>query len=98
MLIRSLFACTTLFRSCRRLPRNVRQLPRLEKSGVCSTNTLERRTIVVDLISSPPARSIAWALVEFIWQGAFIGAVTALRSEEHTSELQSPCKLVCRLL
>src|SRR5256885_8351418 len=25
-------------------------------------------------------------------------AVAALRSEEHTSELQSPCNLVCRLL
>src|SRR5205807_8279222 len=24
--------------------------------------------------------------------------VTSLRSEEHTSELQSPCNLVCRLL
>src|SRR5256885_4742915 len=24
--------------------------------------------------------------------------VVAIRSEEHTSELQSPCKLVCRLL
>src|SRR5256885_9661393 len=26
------------------------------------------------------------------------GVVTAQRSEEHTSELQSPCNLVCRLL
>src|SRR2546426_8689426 len=26
------------------------------------------------------------------------GAVSARRSEEHTSELQSPCNLVCRLL
>src|SRR2546426_5726045 len=26
------------------------------------------------------------------------GAFAALRSEEHTSELQSPCNLVCRLL
>src|SRR2546426_4882856 len=26
------------------------------------------------------------------------GAVAHLRSEEHTSELQSPCNLVCRLL
>src|SRR5256885_5213927 len=26
------------------------------------------------------------------------GASDALRSEEHTSELQSPCNLVCRLL
>src|SRR5256885_2559235 len=25
-------------------------------------------------------------------------AITARRSEEHTSELQSPCNLVCRLL
>src|SRR5256885_9881704 len=29
--------------------------------------------------------------------GAFVGVLLA-RSEEHTSELQSPCKLVCRLL
>src|SRR5256885_3740630 len=26
------------------------------------------------------------------------GALTGYRSEEHTSELQSPCNLVCRLL
>src|SRR2546426_8554492 len=29
---------------------------------------------------------------------AFEGAIQAGRSEEHTSELQSPCNLVCRLL
>src|SRR5256885_3162734 len=29
---------------------------------------------------------------------AFDGFDTGLRSEEHTSELQSPCNLVCRLL
>src|SRR5256885_12876468 len=29
--------------------------------------------------------------------GPFVGQ-TAYRSEEHTSELQSPCNLVCRLL
>src|SRR5256885_13334172 len=27
-----------------------------------------------------------------------VAGSTALRSEEHTSELQSPCNLVCRLL
>src|SRR5205807_8905794 len=32
-------------------------------------------------------------------QGAFVQKRSALmRSEEHTSELQSPCNLVCRLL
>src|SRR2546426_7203019 len=29
---------------------------------------------------------------------ALMGAIAGLRSEEHTSELQSPCNLVCRLL
>src|SRR2546426_7100421 len=38
-----------------------------------------------------------------IWRGADAAATgidraTADRSEEHTSELQSPCNLVCRLL
>src|SRR5205807_10589302 len=30
--------------------------------------------------------------------GQVTGALSSTRSEEHTSELQSPCKLVCRLL
>src|SRR5256885_5501547 len=32
----------------------------------------------------------------FLWQG--ISIEKSFRSEEHTSELQSPCNLVCRLL
>src|SRR2546426_12771882 len=31
-------------------------------------------------------------------QAAGVGAIEGTRSEEHTSELQSPCNLVCRLL
>src|SRR5256885_9014033 len=31
-------------------------------------------------------------------QAPFTGGEDGLRSEEHTSELQSPCNLVCRLL
>src|SRR3989454_3718597 len=31
-------------------------------------------------------------------QGSLTGTHNYLRSEEHTSELQSPCNLVCRLL
>src|SRR5256885_9327634 len=34
----------------------------------------------------PPSRMARWL------------AIAAVRSEEHTSELQSPCNLVCRLL
>src|SRR5256885_12011109 len=33
-----------------------------------------------------------------IMPGAIDGAIGSGRSEEHTSELQSPCNLVCRLL
>src|SRR5256885_13326308 len=33
------------------------------------------------------------------WRGKLAGAISVgIRSEEHTSELQSPCNLVCRLL
>src|SRR5688500_7318644 len=36
--------------------------------------------------------------VFFLNSASFIGMIIVLRSEEHTSELQSPCNLVCRLL
>src|SRR5256885_10761353 len=32
------------------------------------------------------------------WRGAVAAHAQPVRSEEHTSELQSPCNLVCRLL
>src|SRR2546426_7821857 len=42
----------------------------------------------------------AMALVHMHYPDAVLHVVTLLvdRSEEHTSELQSPCNLVCRLL
>src|SRR5205807_10048496 len=47
-------------------------------------------------VSSPFAfESSARALSEYL---ALAAASSASRSEEHTSELQSPCNLVCRLL
>src|SRR5256885_11275563 len=45
-----------------------------------------------DTVESPPH-------IGAVERGHGRGAVAALnRSEEHTSELQSPCNLVCRLL
>src|SRR5256885_8493735 len=35
---------------------------------------------------------------QIAWRGVEGRGPTILRSEEHTSELQSPCNLVCRLL
>src|SRR5256885_11245237 len=34
----------------------------------------------------------------FVLLAVFAACITPYRSEEHTSELQSPCNLVCRLL
>src|SRR5256885_12116306 len=45
---------------------------------------------------------IEWRLMRQVRHGAGIGGslapTLAIRSEEHTSELQSPCNIVCRLL
>src|SRR2546426_9125609 len=52
----------------------------------------ERPRVAVGRDNRPSGKSLADALID--------GIVTAggTRSEEHTSELQSPCNLVCRLL
>src|SRR5256885_12995936 len=52
-------------------------------------------------ISSLPIAFLAAALVSIVLERALyrrLYRATDLRSEEHTSELQSPCNLVCRLL
>src|SRR5256885_10277449 len=43
--------------------------------------------------SARPPRSRSYCCLDILLPGA-----RRLRSEEHTSELQSPCNLVCRLL
>src|SRR3989454_5205710 len=80
----TLFPYTTLFRSKKRL--EVPLSPMLGRVAVA------------------PEGEQAWA---GLWPGNFGGnmdvsdvaeGATLYRSEEHTSELQSPCNLVCRLL
>src|SRR5256885_11891075 len=44
------------------------------------------------------ARAMQLALVDACVAPGEVGYINAHRSEEHTSELQSPCNLVCRLL
>src|SRR5256885_8248244 len=89
----TLFPYTTLFRSIGRL---LRRLERGEPAFLAQTSPLPER-----LIRPHPfvAREVELGQLEAIWSrvgGA--GYETCLRSEEHTSELQSPCNLVCRLL
>src|SRR5947207_12209943 len=91
--ISTLFPYTTLFRSWRSDKRRAAHTrpahPRGGPScqGLCGAVVGARRWPVVVLVARlRPAR------------GGGVGGSSALRSEEHTSELQSHSDLVCRLL
>src|SRR5258708_24772812 len=49
-------------------------------------------------IDAPPDELLRRALSDALYAAPWATLGTALRSEEHTSELQSPDHLVCRLL
>src|SRR2546426_4717430 len=68
--------------------RSGRQVPRLAASGA---GRLLRRG------QRPRAREVRLRSAEEA-RSPHLGAARGARSEEHTSELQSPCNLVCRLL
>src|SRR2546426_6858868 len=53
------------------------------------------RDIAAEIIGVRPLRT---KLLAFGISSFYCGVAGAERSEEHTSELQSPCNLVCRLL
>src|SRR5256885_11032739 len=87
----TLFPYTTLFRStvtAADLPR----FPVVEPKDAISTVEVEKG-FHVELAASEPnvASPIGICFDER-------GRMFVIRSEEHTSELQSPCNLVCRLL
>src|SRR5256885_10669321 len=83
----TLFPYTTLFRS----ERGQRRDP-VDGSRVGAAAEGERRRLLQQLpvVVAHPGRLHR--------EHAGVGAGLGLRSEEHTSELQSPCNLVCRLL
>src|SRR5256885_13104991 len=86
----TLFPYTTLFRST--LIDDVAAVS-------CSTPTHAAET-AVPLHCAQARASVARcaAALERHGRHAVVVRARALRSEEHTSELQSPCNLVCRLL
>src|SRR5437016_8563148 len=84
-----LFPYTTLFRSCRATARSRRSW-RTVFSGARSASAGGKRALSIwaaPVRSRPVETESAPAQIE-----------SALRSEEHTSELQSLTNLVCRLL
>src|SRR5690348_17906092 len=81
----TLFPYTTLFRSGK------------DGAGIVlklGTNSTYGKT--AQSVGSAPFRSWIWA--GNITSGTRAQLLRAMRSEEHTSELQSPVHLVCRLL
>src|SRR5256885_6217604 len=78
----TLFPYTTLFRSDR-------MVVRMEGRGNMGPLMSEMMAGV-----KAPREEETYTIVEYLQKYA----QTPLRSEEHTSELQSPCNLVCRLL
>src|SRR2546426_4411201 len=53
---------------------------------------------IVDLCRGPHSRAAARGGVLLLDRDCRGDPLDGVRSEEHTSELQSPCNLVCRLL
>src|SRR5256885_7205432 len=84
----TLFPYTTLFRS---------KLPASERNRGFSIMKRDATVYVRGKMSHPDHKTvtlIGWHRVLMNTENRS----SAMRSEEHTSELQSPCNLVCRLL
>src|SRR5256885_2440751 len=79
----TLFPYTTLFRS-------VALLPPIAGAGIVEPTDARLRA-ALDRAFSEPAKGQRFT-------HAVVVVHDGKRSEEHTSELQSPCNLVCRLL
>src|SRR3712207_7211083 len=87
----TLFPYTTLFRSISLL-----HVPRPSQLLVGANERFADRLIAVDAIGLQLAQHIGKQLLQR--HRTLLIAVLVLRSEEHTSELQSRQYLVCRLL
>src|SRR5688500_19751572 len=90
------FPYTTLFRSFRgnKTLIGVAMVPRGEVGLIFAQMGLSTGAIGPDLFGA----IMLMVLVTTLVTPPLLGMISARRSEEHTSELQSPCHLVCRLL
>src|SRR5205807_10047527 len=83
----TLFPYTTLFRSWRTFPPRTRSFAEMTNG----------RLVHFGLWTTQPCHTSGFAQHSRDYDAKRL-AVQEPRSEEHTSELQSPCNLVCRLL
>src|SRR5256885_11996442 len=94
----TLFPYTTLFRSVEVV---------VDRAGGGLDEAPERPAVLAAQRLQPHPRQVCRGRVAEVGRGPGLGLLcgevalgrgVAQRSEEHTSELQSPCNLVCRLL
>src|SRR5256885_7071841 len=88
----TLFPYTTLFRS-HAAPRG-----RLTLTAPVNFGRMHVLPVVHDYLGRFPEVDVNCWFVDRVVSLVDEGVDVAVRSEEHTSELQSPCNLVCRLL
>src|SRR2546427_4552663 len=70
----------------------------LDANGILSVTARDVRTGEVQSIEVKPSYGLTDQEVERMIRDSFVYAKQDIRSEEHTSELQSQSNLVCRLL
>src|SRR5256885_12151194 len=88
----TLFPYTPLFRSVGATDGNI-------IAAIITTHTPRNQPSVPRSVHGPPSMLRIWPSVHHQPTPATAKSkATSRRSEEHTSELQSPCNLVCRLL
>src|SRR5688500_17201944 len=81
----------------RRVFTHVQRLPLSFHERYTSGKTISRLTSDVEALAELLEEGLD-NLVTALFSVLTIGVVLVVRSEEHTSELQSPCNFVCRLL
>src|SRR5688500_19555059 len=77
--------------------------PRQSNHGGAMKSAISRAaplllSLLAAMFSTQTANAQQWQLLDGRAADVGVGADGSVRSEEHTSELQSPCNLVCRLL
>src|SRR2546426_4699232 len=94
----TLFPYTTLFRSDSLMP--FIPVPSVGRAGLQPFGDLTDKTKIAYATGDFPGFSAVTTFAPNLKTRLGANVVTAEkpRSEEHTSELQSPCNLVCRLL
>src|SRR5256885_15778534 len=94
----TLFPYTTLFRSLADVFDSKLSAVQVGDDGCGRSVVANLRFLAVDLVQASAEIGAAAAGLDVLRQlGLDRPILERIRSEEHTSELQSPCNLVCRL-